>query len=284
MKQKRHNNKRQNTLTTRNKRTAPSAVYKRIKRATKDSQKSNYDNQTDNKDNNRNIDMSIGLGKEEKLKTKTMGQKEEKPTSSKESVTTTSSPLPASSASPPLQSEVFDSSRDNAMSEMKEVADMGPDDTTKVFSHVEEKQQLDPITTSINDSIKKTDSENSLNTNADPTSLSPMVDPTLEESDSSAMESIKEDIVPKDDIEPNNPQIYNELEEHNHLDESVRFYGNANGNANKESYSNLSNNDNINPFIIGIKFWQAHNITWINAYNEFIKAWIGNIKTDPKNI
>ena len=81
-----------------------------------------------------------------------------------------------------------------------------------------------------------------------------MVDPTLEESDSSAMESIKEDIVPKDDIEPNNPHIYNELEEHNHLDESVRFYGNANDNANKESYFNLSNNDNINPFIIGIKF------------------------------
>jgi hypothetical protein len=283
MKQKRHNNKRQNTLTTRNKRTAPSAAYKRIKRATKDSQKSKYNNQTDNKDNNRNIDMSIGLGEEKKLKTKTMDQKEEKPTSSKESVTTTSSPLPASSALPPLQSEVFDSSSDNAMSEMKEVADMGPDETSKVFSHVEEKQQLDPLTTSINDSIKKIDSENSLNTDADPTSLSVMVaDPTLEESDSSAMESIKEDIVSKDDIEPNNPQIYNKLGEHYHLDESVRFYGNENGNANKESYSNLSNNDNINPFIIGIKFWQAHNIAWINAYNEFMKAWIDNNKTDPK--
>ena len=105
MKQKRHNNKRQNTLATRNKRTAPSAVYKRIKRATKDSQKSNYDNQTDNKDNNRNIDMSIGLGKEEKLKTKTMGQKEEKPTSSKRishnDVIAITYILPAS---PPLQS------------------------------------------------------------------------------------------------------------------------------------------------------------------------------------
>ena len=30
------------------------------------------------------------------------------------------------------------------MSEMKEVADMGPDKTTKVFSQMEEKQQLDP--------------------------------------------------------------------------------------------------------------------------------------------
>ena len=74
-----------------------------------------------------------------------MGQKEEKPTSSKEAVTTTSSPLPTSSASPPLQSEVFDSSSDNAMSEMKEVADMGPDETTRVFSHVEEKQQLESL-------------------------------------------------------------------------------------------------------------------------------------------
>ena len=44
---------------------------------------------------------------------------------------------------------------------------MGPDDTSKVFSHVEEKQQLNPLTTSINDSIKKTDSENSLNRDAD---------------------------------------------------------------------------------------------------------------------
>ena len=125
------------------------------------------------------------------------------------------------------------------MSEMKEIADMEPNNTSKVFSHVEEKQQLDPSMISINDSNKKTGPEKSLTTNADPTSLSPMVDPTLEESDSSAMESIKEDIVPKDDIEPNNPQIYNELEEHNHLDESVRFYGNTNGNANKESYSSM---------------------------------------------
>lgn len=274
MKQKRHDDKRQNALNTRNKRTAPSSAYKRIKRATKDSQKRNLDNQTDNKDDNRK--MSIGLGKERK----TMDQKAEKPISLKEAVTTTSSSLTASSKSPPSpQSEVFDSSNDNAMLEMK-VADMRPDKTAKVFLHIEEKQ-LDPISTSINNSIKKTDSENILNTNLNPTSLHAKIDLTLEKSDSSsAVESIKEDVVTKDDIEQNNPQIYNELEEHNNLDESARFYGNEN----KESYSDLSNNGNINPFIVGIKLWQDHNIAWINAYNEFIKEWIGNIKIGPNNI
>lgn len=278
MKQKRHNDKRQNALNTRNKRTAPSSAYKRIKRATKDSQKRNLDNQTDNKGDNRN--MSIGLGKEKKLKSKTMDQKAEKPISLK-TVTTTSSSLTASSnLSPPCpQSEVFDSSNDNAMLEIKEVDDMRPDKTAKVFLHIEEKQ-LDLIPTNINNSIKKTDSENILNTNLNPTNLPAKVDLTLEKSDSSAAELIKEDVVTKDDIEQNNPQIYNELEEHNNLDESARFYGNEN----KESYSDLSNNGNINPFIVGIKLWQDHNIAWINAYNEFIKEWIGNIKIDPNNI
>ena len=119
MKQKKFNDKRRNISNTRNKRTASSAAYKRIKRATKDHQKSNYDNQTDNKENNRNIDMSMGLGEEKKLKGKT-DQKEEKPSSSSEAITTPSSPL----------------------SETKETADMGPDNSSKVFSQVEEKQQL----------------------------------------------------------------------------------------------------------------------------------------------
>ena len=52
------------------------------------------------------------------------------------------------------------------MSEMKQVADMGPDDTSKVFSHVEEKQQLDPLTTSADDTIKKAVAEKNLNTNS----------------------------------------------------------------------------------------------------------------------
>jgi hypothetical protein len=278
MKQKRHGDKIQNALNTRNKRKAPSSAYKPIKRATKDSQKRNLDNQTDNKGDNRN--MSIGLGKEKKLKSKTIDQKAEKPISLK-TVTTTSSSLTASSkSSPPSpQSEVFDSSNDNAMLEMKEVDNMRPDKTAKVFLHIEEKQ-LDLISTNINNSIKKTDSENILNTNLNPANLPAKVDLTLEKSDSGAAELIKEDVVTKVDIEQNNPQIYNELEEHNNLDESARFYGNEN----KESYSDLSNNGNINPFIVGIKLWQDHNIAWINAYNEFIKEWIGNIKIDPNNI
>ena len=110
---------------------------------------------------------------------------------------------------------------------MKEVDDMRPDKTAKVFLHIEEKQ-LDAISASINNSIKKTDSENILNTNLNPTTLPAKEDLTLEKSDSSAVELIKEDVVTKDDIEPNNPQIYNELEEHNNVDELARLYGNEN--------------------------------------------------------
>ena len=94
-----------------------------------------------------------------------MDQKEEKPFSPKEAV-----PTNTQLASP--ESEVFDSSSDIAMSEMKKAADMGPDETSKVFSHVEEKQHLDPSTASINDSIKKTDPS--------PTTFPAMVEPTLQ--------------------------------------------------------------------------------------------------------
>jgi hypothetical protein len=115
MKQKRLKDKRQNTINMKNKRTASSATYKPIKPATRDHQNSNYDNQIDNKDNNRNIDMSIGL-EEDKKKTKIMDQKEEKPLSPKEAVTPSSQPFPTSSSSLlPIQSELFDSSRDNAI-------------------------------------------------------------------------------------------------------------------------------------------------------------------------
>ncbi len=269
MKQKRHNNKKRNTLTTRNKRTAPSATYKPIKPVTKDYQKNNYDNQTDNKDNNRNIDMSIGLGEEKKLKTKTMDQKEEKASSPREVTTTASSPIPTSTSLPPLQSEIFDSSSDNAMAEMKEVADMGPDETTRVFSQMEEKQQLDPLT-SINDDIKNTVSENNPNTNPDSTSFPTMVDSILQERDPSTRELIEDDIMQTQDVKlDDNTQVYKESEKQDHLDESASF----DGNEEKESYSNSANNDGNNPLIIGIRLWQAHNIAWINAYNEFMKAW-----------
>ena len=280
MSQKRHNDKsRRNTITTRNKRTAPSATYKPIKPATRDHQNSNYDNQTDNKDNNRNIDVSIGLGGEKKTKTKAMDQKEEKPFSSNEAVASSPSPT-STSTSPTLLSEIFDSSGDNAMSEMKKVADMGPDETSKVFSHVEEKQQLDPSNISINDNIKNTVSENNPNTNPDSSSFPTMVDSALQERDPSTRELIEEDIMPTQDAKLDDiTQVYKESEKQVHLDESASF----DGNENKRSYSNLPNNDVNNPFIVGIKLWQDNSNAWINACNESMKAWIDNIRAGSNN-
>ena len=63
------------------------------------------------------------------------------------------------------------------MSEMNKIAGMEPDNATKVFSHVEEIQQLDPSKIRINDSVKKTDPENSLNTNPETTGFSAMAKP-----------------------------------------------------------------------------------------------------------
>ena len=83
--------------------------------------------------------MSMGLGEKKKIKSEPVDQKEEKPSSQEAITTTSSSPLPTPST---LQPEVFDSYRDNAMSEMKKIAGMEPDNATKVFSHVEEIQQL----------------------------------------------------------------------------------------------------------------------------------------------
>ena len=216
--------------------------------------------------------MSIGLREEKKLKTKTSDQKEEKP-SSPEAVTTPPSPLPTSTT---LQPEVFDSYRYNAMSQMKEAADMGPDNASKVLSHMEEKQLLNPSTISINDNVKKTDPENSLTTNPDTTNLPAMANQTLEERDHSEMESKEEHVVPKQDVKPDTPQVHKESEKRDQLGESVRFYDDDN----KEYRSNSLNNDkNINPFISGIKLWQVCNELWINAYSEYMKAWRSMFKT-----
>ena len=202
MKQKKYNNKRRNAINMKNKRIASSAAYKPIKPASNDYQKNNYDTQTDNKENNRNIDMSMGLEEDKKkLKTKPMDQKEEKPSSPKEAVTTTTS----SRLTPP-QSEVFDSSSDNAMSEMKQVADMGPDDASKVFSRVEEKRQLDPLTTSADYTVKKAVAENSLNI------IPAKANPTLQEIDRGEMESKEEDVVLMQDVKPDIPLVHKESE------------------------------------------------------------------------
>jgi hypothetical protein len=105
-----------------NRRNKPSpsyATYKRTKTGPKDYQNSNHDNQTDNKDINGDIEMSMGLGEEgeNKSKTKTMDQRKDKSSMPKEAASTTAT---ISSPLSPTQSEVFDSSSDNAMSEMKQ--------------------------------------------------------------------------------------------------------------------------------------------------------------------
>jgi hypothetical protein len=165
MKQKKRKDKGRNAVNMKNKLVkSSSTANKPIKSDTKDYRKNNYNTQIDNKEINRNKTMSMGLEGEDKnkSKTKTMDSKEEKPSLPKETVTTTTTF--SQLASP--ESEVFDSSSDNAMSEMKQVADMGPDETSKVFSHVEEKQQLDPLTIGNNDdTVTKAVPENNLNIN-----------------------------------------------------------------------------------------------------------------------
>ena len=201
--------------------------------------------------------MSMGLGKDKKkLNNKTKDQKEEKRSSVKEAVT---------SAPQPLQTEVFDSSSDNAMSEMKEVADMGPDETTKVFHDVEGKEPLDPLTTNINDGIKKTDS--------DLATLSPMTEPSLQEKNPRLIESNEAGMAPKQEAKSDSPKVENESAGQNYLDEPATV-----NSGNNVFFSDSSNSDIYNPFIIGIKFWQACSIGWINAYNGFLKAWMDNIK------
>ncbi|HEY7081736.1 MAG TPA: hypothetical protein VH500_18745 [Nitrososphaeraceae archaeon] len=268
MKQKRLKDKRWNTINLKNKRTATSAAYRSIKSNTKHYQKSNCDDQTDNKEINRNIDTSMGLG-ENKKRIRTMDQKQEN----------SSSPtLPASSS---LLPEVFDSSRDNAMSEMKEVADMSPDETIRVFSDTEGELQLDPSNITIKDTTKEIDREINLNTTTDPNpnNISAMVDSILQERDPSARGLIEADMMPTQNVKLDNiTQVYKESEKQGHLVESDKFDGNDN-----EESSNLLNNYYKNTFVIGIRFWQAHYIAWINAYNEFLKVWVDSIKTSNSN-
>ena len=78
--------RKRNTIDIKNKRTI-SSDYKPIKSTTKHYQKSSYDDQTDNKQNLRDIDMSMGLGKEKKPKARTKDQNEEKQSSLKEAMT-----------------------------------------------------------------------------------------------------------------------------------------------------------------------------------------------------
>jgi hypothetical protein len=219
--------------------------------------------------------MSMGL--EDKKRTRTMDQKQGKSSSSKEAVNSS----PTLSASPTLRPEVFDSSRDNAMSEMREVADMSPDETIQVFSDTEEEPQLDPSKIT-KDTTKKIDSEINLDiiTDPNPNNIPTMVDSILQARDPSARELIEEDAMPTQDIKLDSvTQVHKESEKQSYLVESDMFYVNNN----KEFSSNLLNDYYNNPFLIGIRFWQAHYIAWINAYNEFLNVWINSIKTSNSN-
>jgi hypothetical protein len=63
-------------------------------------------------------------------------------------------------------------------------------------------------------------------------------------------------------------------DEQKHLEKPVIVYDNES----RVFYFNSSNYDNYDPFIIGIRFWRAHTVGWINAYDESSKAWIDNFK------
>jgi hypothetical protein len=263
MKQKKkHNGKRQNTIKTKNNRTAFSATatYKPGIPGSNDYQKNNYLIQTDIKKNHRITDMSMGLEDKKELKTKTTNQKEDKSSLPKEAVTTTSSQL-----APPSKSEVFDSSSDNAVSEMKKVADMGSYETSKIFSQLEDKQQLDPSTFTANDIVRKTETKNI-------TDVSPAkTNSTLQNRNHEELESKEKDLVLMQDAKPEFTRVPKESEKQEQLGQSIRF----NDDLDKEHNSNSLNNDenNNNPFISGLKLWQSYNEMWFNACSEYMKKW-----------
>ena len=113
--------------------------------------------------------------------------------------------------------------------------------------------------------------ENNLNLN-----LASNTEPTLQERDRSEIESKEEDVVLMQDVKPDIPQDHKELEQQDQLGESVRF----NDELNKEYRSNSPNNDkNNNPFISGIKLWQAYSELRNDAYREYMKTWKSMFKT-----
>jgi hypothetical protein len=77
-----------------------------------------------------------------------------------------------------------------------------------------------------------------------------MTEPTLQESDIVSIGSKEDNILPKQDVKSEVPGIYNESAERDYLDESRAVYD--------------PKNDIYNPFIIGIKFWQAYSIACIS--------------------
>ena len=79
------------------------------------------------------------------------------------------------------------------MSEMRQTADMEPDNATKIFSHVEEKQRFDPSKISGGGgNEKKINLEKSLKTNLGSSGSSSVENPTVEGIDSSKSQQDEE--------------------------------------------------------------------------------------------
>lgn len=146
------------------------------------------------------------------------------------------------------------------MSEMKEAADVGPDNASKVLSKLEEKQRLDPATISINSNVK-TDSEDSLNTSTT-TKLPTIANPTLEERDRSVTELKEDGLGQQEIVKLDIAQVNEESEKQNHLDDAIRSYE---GENEKEYQPKLISNDNDQSIHL-VKLWQDYVAIWSNIY------------------
>ena len=85
-------------------------------------------------------------------------------------------------------------------------------------------------------------------------------------------------MVPKHDEVPDIAEIHSESKDHEHLDKSVIVYDDDISVFYSNSNSDSPNYENYDQFIIGLRFWRAHTVGWISAYNGFLKAWVDNIK------
>ena len=164
--------------------------------------------------------MSMGLGEKKKIKSEPVDQKEEKPSSQEAITTTSSSPRPTPST---LQPEVFDSYRDNAMSEMNKIAGMEPDNATKVLNMWKKYNSGIPSKIRINDSVNSLNRRIRIQQSGIQLASRSIAKPNLEARDFNAMKSIEDNAVPKQDVKPDIPQVDKELEKQDHSLDSVRF-------------------------------------------------------------
>jgi hypothetical protein len=168
--------------------------------------------------------MSIGLKEKKKIEIDSTDKKEDK-SSFPESINEPSSMSVPSNEEP----DVFDSSQDNAMSEMKHAADMKSDNTSQVFSHAEEKQRLDPSKISVSeDNEKKIDFEKSIEINSGIRNSSTLANLTVDLTDSSKLP--QDEITLEQDIKPetnhNHHNHMHKASELDHENDSVKFHDN----------------------------------------------------------